>query len=184
MQDGTNTQERSPRIAIWTERFNRLLEHYDANTLDPGQRLLPGLDRYGRFALVITNSTGYVIARTSSLIRCEVAAVEALAQGMKILCAHDLGTLDGSPPALEPGDEVLDENGEWRTIIEALDGIDSRRMLVFDADDANAYIYEDETDEDGGVHRKRDDRWPVKHDVAAIRTIVVFNTTPTTTVTA
>lgn len=164
------------------QRFARLVEHYENAAVD---NRLPGGGEHDRYA-VLARCAGptdniWRFTRVSSFARAEVNAMACVKHGWEVECAFDLDILDGPTPALQVGDEVLSDDGMRWLSIEATQRrySDGSRVILHTAE---GFVFEDETDEDGGVRRNTPDpRWPVRHDIAAIRTVVVFNTVPTPT---
>src|SRR4051812_39975815 len=161
----------SPEIcARRADVFARLTDHYNANSAPAGMAGTGADDRFAIYAYAGPAAIGgeppREVARCSSLKRAEIVAQTYLERGWRVDCAFDLDTLDGELPPLEVGDEVIDIDGELRTIEDIVTESeeDSRRKLIVSTSDGLAEIYEDETDEDGGVRRNApESRWPVRH---------------------
>jgi hypothetical protein len=142
----------------------------------------------GRYAILTVSANGVarILTRCETVEICEQAAQDAVLDGWTVAAMYDLDILDGDPPAVSEGatvryDEELYVVG--RVDEELVEGQICRYMCLHEpGSDISVF-----TGWDSWIHREPesecvlvdspqpDDRLPVRHEVAAVRVLVVFD---------
>jgi hypothetical protein len=165
-------------------RFERVRSAYDAQGPDP---TTPGAARRpARYALLSENEKcSHFLNYARSRADLEVIAASDLLNGWTAVTVFDLDELDGEQPPIATYDRVLYQGRELNVIHsseELADGVPYRKLWL-DTDPEKAlddaeFIEIDESAVELIEPAEEDERLAKAYDVAEIRTIVVFNTTP------
>jgi hypothetical protein len=169
------------RLSI-NHRFDRVREHYEAEQ----DNSVPGADWNGRYAVVTKSGRGFGFSasRAATLPDAERVAAANIHEHWTPVALYDLESAAGE---LHPdvGDKVAYEGESWY-VCHASD--DLHEGVVFwklwlggEPDlglDECDHVEIDEKDVSILDRAEPDTRLPLRYDVATVRTIVAFNTTP------
>lgn len=171
------------------EVFDRLrghVENVECAECIGHDRTRPGGDPNGRFAVLAQGNDGKLLelTRCSSLARAVRTAESHVSEGWMIHGAYDLDILAGDDPLPMEGDRVnFEDQGEHYIVGVRDELIEGEIAYTYDLDfDANAdpdsATYREVRDDEFTIIERGepDERLPVKHAVAAVRNIVVFDT--------
>lgn len=171
-----DTGPRGDLARLRQDRFEGVKAGYEADGPDS---TVPGASHLiERYALVCESSRGfgYEVNYCENLVSIERAAAANIAEGWGPVCYYDLDNLDGPEPDGDVGDTVQVAGSDELFVI---------AMVDYEPGGEPRYIAEDTrwllasaAEIIDRAEWFEDDRNPVRYLLAAIRTVVVFNTEP------
>ncbi|MGE0881890.1 MAG: hypothetical protein AB7O61_24825, partial [Acidimicrobiia bacterium] len=136
-----------PTTTIYEERFQRVLDGYEADGPDC---TVPGASKGPARYCVVTESTrghGYFANYAETLADVETVAAANLDESWQPVCYFDLDVLAGDEPKLTAGDEILNEDGQWVEVTDIQQVSEDRWRVCWGDDDFDdRYVYLDELD--------------------------------------